>query len=85
MRDTFTPIVFAFVLGLCFILLLVVFRSIVVPAKAILMNLLSVGAAYGLIVWVFQKGNLVDFFGFQQVDTIEAWLPLFLFAVLFGL
>jgi putative drug exporter of the RND superfamily len=57
----------------------------VVPLKAIIMNLLSVGAAYGCIVLVFQKGYLADFFGFQQVDAIEAWLPLFLFCVLFGL
>ena len=85
MRDTYTPIVFAFVLGLSFLLLLVVFRSLVVAAKAILMNLLSVGAAYGLLVWVFQEGNLTGFFGFQQVEAIEAWLPLFLFSILFGL
>jgi RND superfamily putative drug exporter len=85
MRDTYTPIVFVFVLGLSFLLLLVVFRSLVIAAKAIVMNLLSVGAAYGLLVWVFQEGHLVDFFGFQQVDAIEAWLPLFLFSVLFGL
>jgi putative drug exporter of the RND superfamily len=49
------------------------------------MNLLSVAAAYGLIVWVFQKGNLTGLFGFQQVDAIEAWLPLLLFSILFGL
>nr|MBA2276249.1 MMPL family transporter [Chloroflexia bacterium] len=85
MRDTYTPIVFMFVLGLSFVLLMTVFRSLVVAAKAIVMNLLSVGAAYGLIVWVFQEGNLVGFFGFQQVEVIEAWLPLFLFSVLFGL
>ena len=85
MRDTYTPIVFLFVLGLSFLLLMVVFRSLVVAAKAIVMNLLSVGAAYGLIVWVFQQGNLVGLFGFQQVEVIEAWLPLFLFSVLFGL
>jgi len=85
MRDTYTPIVFAFVLGLSFLLLLVVFRSIVVAAKAIIMNLLSVGAAYGLLVLVFQKGFMSDFFGFQQVEAIEAWLPLFLFSILFGL
>ncbi len=60
-----TPIVFAFVLGLSFILLLLAFRSIVVPLKAIMMNLLSVGAAYGLLVLVFQKGYLHGFFGFQ--------------------
>jgi RND superfamily putative drug exporter len=85
MRDTYTPIVFAFVLGLSFLLLMTVFRSIVVAIKAIIMNLLSVGAAYGLLVWVVQEGHLTGFFGFQQVDAIEAWLPLFLFSVLFGL
>jgi RND superfamily putative drug exporter len=85
MRDTYTPIVFVFVLGLSFLLLLVVFRSLVVAAKAIVMNLLSVSAAYGLLVWVFQEGHLTGFFGFQRVEAIEAWLPLFLFSVLFGL
>jgi len=79
------PIVFVFVLGLSFILLTLAFRSIVVPAKAIALNLLSVGAAYGLIVLVFQKGIGNELFGFPQVDAIEAWLPLFLFSVLFGL
>jgi RND superfamily putative drug exporter len=87
----YTPIIFIFVLGLSFLLLTVVFRSIVLPVKAILMNLLSVGAAYGAIVLVFQKGGLgigksiANLFGFQQVDAIEAWLPLFLFSILFGL
>jgi RND superfamily putative drug exporter len=85
MRDTYTPVVFAFVLGLSFILLLIVFRSLVVAAKAIAMNLLSVGAAYGLLVWVFQEGHLAGLFGFQTVEAIEAWLPLFLFSILFGL
>jgi putative drug exporter of the RND superfamily len=85
LTDSYTPVVFAFVLGLSFLLLMVVFRSIVVPVKAIIMNLLSVGAAYGLIVLVFQKGYGADLFGFQQVEAIEAWLPLFLFSVLFGL
>jgi RND superfamily putative drug exporter len=79
------PIVFAFVLGLSFVVLTVVFRSLVVAAKAIVLNLLSVGAAYGLLVLVFQKGYLHHVFGFQRVDTIEAWVPLFLFSVLFGL
>ena len=79
------PIVFTFVLGFSFILLTVAFRSIVVPAKAIVLNLLSVGAAYGLIVLVFQEGVGNELFGFPQVDAIEAWLPLFLFSVLFGL
>ena len=83
--DTYTPIVFAMVLGLSFILLLIVFRSIVVPIKAIIMNLLSVGAAYGLLVLVFQHGVGNEIFGFQEVETIEAWLPLFLFAFMFGL
>ncbi|MDQ3874219.1 MAG: MMPL family transporter [Actinomycetota bacterium] len=79
------PIVIAFVLGLSFLLLTVAFRSIVVSATAIVVNLLSVGAAYGLLVLVFQHGAGAGFLGFQQVDTIEAWVPLFLFAVLFGL
>jgi RND superfamily putative drug exporter len=79
------PIVFAFVLSLSFVLLTVAFRSIVVPVKAILLNLLSVGAAYGLLVLVFQKGIGNELFGFQQVEAIEAWVPLFLFSVLFGL
>jgi RND superfamily putative drug exporter len=79
------PIVFVFVLGSSFILLMIAFRSIVVPAKAIVLNLLSVGAAYGLLVLVFQEGVGNELFGFQQVDAIEAWVPLFLFSVLFGL
>ena len=83
--DRFAPIVFAIVLGLSFVLLTLVFRSIVVPIKAIIMNLLSVGAAYGLLVMVFQKGYGADFLGFQQSDIIDAWIPLFLFTVLFGL
>ena len=64
---------------------MIAFRSIVVPAKAIVLNLLSVGAAYGLLVLVFQEGVGNELFGFQQVDAIEAWVPLFLFSVLFGL
>jgi uncharacterized membrane protein YdfJ with MMPL/SSD domain len=79
------PIVFAFVLGLSFVLLTVAFRSIVVALKAIVLNLLSVGAAYGLLVLVFVKGIGNDVLGLQQVDTVVAWVPLFLFAVLFGL
>ena len=80
-----TPAVLAFVLGLTFILLMVVFRSIVVPLNAILMNLLSVGAAYGMLVLVFQKGIGHQLFGFQQTPTIESWVPIFLFCILFGL
>jgi uncharacterized membrane protein YdfJ with MMPL/SSD domain len=79
------PIVFVFVLGTSFVLLTIAFRSIVVPLKAIILNLLSVGAAYGLLVLVFQEGVGNELFGFQQVDAIEAWVPLFLFSVLFGL
>ncbi len=85
LTDKYTPILFAFVLSLSFILLMMVFRSIVVPAKAIVLNLLSVGAAYGLLVLVFQEGFLHSVLGFQQVEAIESWLPLFLFAILFGL
>jgi RND superfamily putative drug exporter len=85
MTSQYTPIVFAFVLGLSFLLLMLVFRSVVLPLKAILLNLLSVGAAYGLLVLVFQEGFLTGFFGFQKTPTIEAWIPLFLFCVLFGL
>jgi RND superfamily putative drug exporter len=79
------PIVIVFVLGLSFILLTVAFRSLAVPATAIVLNLLSVGATYGLVVAVFQHGVLNEVLGFRQVETIEAWVPLFLFAVLFGL
>jgi RND superfamily putative drug exporter len=83
--DAAMPVVFAFVLGLSFLLLLLVFRSVAIPAKAILMNLLSVGAAYGLIVAVFQKGFLASQLGFHQTQQVEFWLPLFLFSILFGL
>jgi putative drug exporter of the RND superfamily len=83
--DRYLPIVVAFVLGLSFLLLAVAFRSLVVPATSILMNLLSVGAAFGLLVLVFQEGIGAGLFGFEQVETIEAWIPLFLFTVLFGL
>jgi putative drug exporter of the RND superfamily len=79
------PLVIAFVLSLSFALLLLAFRSVVVPATAIAVNLLSVGAAYGLLVLVFQKGLGADVFGFRQVERIDAWVPVFLFSVLFGL
>ncbi|HEX2287118.1 MAG TPA: MMPL family transporter, partial [Gaiellaceae bacterium] len=85
LTDRWLPILIAFVLSLSFILLTIAFRSIVVPATAIVLNLLSVGAAYGALILVFQKGVGNELFGFQQVDFIEAWVPLFLFAVLFGL
>jgi RND superfamily putative drug exporter len=77
--------VFAFVLGLAFLLLLVTFRSIVIPMKAIVLNLLSVGAAYGLLKLVFQDGHGESLLGFQSTGAIASWLPLFLFVVLFGL
>jgi RND superfamily putative drug exporter len=79
------PLVFLFVLGLAFLLLLLTFRSLVIAAKAIALNLLSVGAAYGILVAVFQKGWLANVFGFQTNGAIVSWLPLFLFVVLFGL
>jgi RND superfamily putative drug exporter len=79
------PIVFAFVLALAFLLLLFTFRSIVVPIKAIVLNLLSVAAAYGVLVWIFQQGHLQGLLGFSGTIGIVAWLPLFLFTVLFGL
>jgi RND superfamily putative drug exporter len=79
------PRVFILVLTLSFILLTIAFRSIVVPIKAMLLNLLSVGAAYGLLVLVFQKGFATDFLGLTKIDSIEAWVPVFLFSVLFGL
>ena len=78
-------LVFAFVLSAAFLLLLVTFRSIVIPIKAIVLNLLSVGAAYGVLVWIFQEGHLESLLGFQSNGAIVAWMPLFLFVVLFGL
>ncbi|MPZ22234.1 MAG: MMPL family transporter [Dehalococcoidia bacterium] len=80
----YLPIVVGFVLSLSFVLLMLVFRSIVIPVKAILMNLLSVAASYGLIVLVFQHGVGVDILGFRQTGDIAAFLPVFLFAILFG-
>jgi len=82
---TYTPRVFAFVLGLSFLLLLIAFRSLVVPLKAIAMNLLSVGAAYGVLVAVFQEGIGAGLLGVHQAESITAWIPIFLFSVLFGL
>jgi putative drug exporter of the RND superfamily len=79
------PIVFAFVLGLSFLVLVAAFRSVVIPLTAIATNLLSVGAAYGLLVLVFQHGVAADLLGFQRAETVAAWLPLFLFTILFGL
>jgi RND superfamily putative drug exporter len=83
--DSYRWLVIPIVLGLSFILLTIVFRSLVVPLKAIIMNLLAVFATYGLLVLVFQKGYGNEIFGFEQVATVDAWIPLFLFAILFGL
>jgi RND superfamily putative drug exporter len=79
------PIVFGFVLALCFLLLLVTFRSIVIPIKAVLLNLLSVGAAYGLLVLVFQHTWAQGLLSFHSNGAIASWLPLFMFVILFGL
>ena len=90
-RDSFAvdggwlPIVIAFVLTLSLVLLTLAFRSIAIPLTAIAVNLLSVGAAYGILVLVFQKGFATDLLGFAQVERIDAWVPIFLFSVLFGL
>lgn len=90
MTSTYQWVVLAFVLALSFLLLMVVFRSLIVPIKAIVMNLLSVMAAYGAITLVFQKGIGIEVFNalgfqFRQSESIESWIPLFLFSVLFGL
>jgi len=83
--ESHAPIVFAFVLGLAFVLLLVTFRSIVIPIKAIVLNLLSVAASYGVLVLIFQDGRLESLLGFESIGGVTSWLPLFLFVVLFGL
>jgi RND superfamily putative drug exporter len=79
------PYVFIFVLGLAFLLLLVAFRSIVISITAIVLNLLSVGAAYGVLVLIFQQGHLQSLLGFTSIGGVINWLPLFLFVILFGL
>jgi uncharacterized membrane protein YdfJ with MMPL/SSD domain len=82
---TRAPIVFAFVLALAFLVLLLSFRSIVIPIKAIVLNMLSVLASYGLLVAVFQWGWGERLLGFQSTGAVTSWLPLFLFVVLFSL
>ncbi len=77
--------VFAFVFAVAFALLLVTFRSIVIPIKAILLNVLSVAAAMGIVTWVFQDGNLESLLGFDSTGAITAWFPIMLFVILFGL
>ena len=85
MSKNAAKVVIPFVLAVSFLLLMIIFRSIVVPIKAIILNLLSVGATYGILVLIFQEGVLADAFGFQQSGTVEAWIPIFLFAIIFGL
>jgi uncharacterized membrane protein YdfJ with MMPL/SSD domain len=77
--------VFAFVFAMAFLLLLVTFRSIVIPIKAIVLNVMSVAAALGVVTWVFQDGHLEDFLNFDSTGAITAWFPLMLFVILFGL
>jgi putative drug exporter of the RND superfamily len=79
------PIVMILVLTFSFVYLLVVFRSLLLPAKAVLMNLLATGAAFGLTAWVFQEGHLQSLFGFTSVGFLQVYLPVIVFAVLFGL
>ena len=78
------PYFFGAVLALSFLLLMVVFRSLLVPLKAVIMNLLSIGAAYGIVVALFQWGWLSDLTGVQPAP-IEPWIPMMLFAIVFGL
>lgn len=80
-----TPVVFGFVLAMSFILLTLAFRSLVVPLQAIIYNLLSVGATWGVIVLVFSKGFLRDLLGYNASPVIESWAPILLFCILFGL
>jgi putative drug exporter of the RND superfamily len=80
-----TPLVFVFVLGLAFLLLMITFRSIAIPALSIGLNLLSVGAAYGLMTLIFQDGHSQGALGFTAYGGITPWLPLFMFVLLFGL
>jgi uncharacterized membrane protein YdfJ with MMPL/SSD domain len=78
-------LVFGFVFSVAFLLLLVTFRSIVIPIKAILLNVLSVAAALGIVTWVFQDGNLEGLLGFDSTGAVTAWFPIMLFVILFGL
>jgi RND superfamily putative drug exporter len=80
-----TPRIFLFVLGLSFLLMLIAFRSIVIPIKAILLNLLSTAAAFGVMVLVFQEGWFAEPLGIVSGGVIESWVPIFVFTILFGL
>jgi RND superfamily putative drug exporter len=79
------PYLFIGVLSLSFLLLMAVFRSLLVPLKAVIMNLLSIGAAYGLLVAVFQWGWGISLIGIGKAGPIESWAPMMLFAIVFGL
>ncbi|HEY5434258.1 MAG TPA: MMPL family transporter [Candidatus Limnocylindrales bacterium] len=79
------PLVIGFILGFSFLLLLIVFHSLIIPIQAILLNLLSTGAAFGVMVAVFHDGILGNAFGFARTDVVESWVPIFVFAILFGL
>jgi len=83
--DDSVPWVFGFVLGLAFLLLLVSFRSVVVALTGVLLNALSVAAAYGMLVFVFQYGHFESVLDFRAAAGITNWMPLFLFIILFGL
>jgi uncharacterized membrane protein YdfJ with MMPL/SSD domain len=78
-------LVFAFVFSMAFLLLLVTFRSIVIPVKAILLNMLSVAAAMGIVTYVFQDGHFEGFLNFDSTGAVSSWFPLMLFVILFGL
>ena len=77
--------VFAFVFSMAFLLLLVTFRSIVIPIKAIALNVLSVAAAMGIVTYVFQDGHFEDLLNFDSTGAVSSWFPLMLFVILFGL
>lgn len=79
------PVVFGFVLTFSFLVMMIAFRSITVPIISVVLNMLSVGAAYGLVVLVFQHGFMADVFGFKTGESIVNWLPIILFCILFGL
>jgi len=79
------PLVFAFVLGLAFLVLMVTFRSVFIPLMSIVLNLLSIGAAYGVLTLIFQDGHLHGPLGFSPYGAIVPWMPLFMFVLLFGL
>ncbi|MFK0154431.1 MMPL family transporter [Streptomyces sp. NPDC090493] len=80
-----SPVIFVFILALAFVLMVVAFRSWAIPLVSILLNLLSIGAAYGVLTWVFQSGHLGSLLGFTSYGGVVAWLPLFMFVILFGL